>query len=98
MTPLQWWVHTPLAQAVSLALAHFLWEGVLIAVILAAALCVAGSSRARYGSACVAMLLMLASFGATLVRLMPKPMDLAKAPLVSISAPPAGLPMVPEKA
>jgi GWxTD domain-containing protein len=98
MTPLQWWVHTPLAQAVSLALAHFLWEGVLIAVILAAALCVARSSRARYGSACVAMPLMLASFGATLVRLMPKPMDLAKAPLVSIPAPSAGLPMVPEKA
>jgi hypothetical protein len=48
MTPLQLWIHTPLAQsplaqAVSLALAHFLWEGVLIAVILAAALCVARS-------------------------------------------------------
>ena len=43
MTPLELWVHTPLAQAVSLALAHFLWEGVLIAVILAAALCVARS-------------------------------------------------------
>jgi len=96
MTPLQLWVHTPLAQSVSLALAHFLWEGVLIAVILAAALCVARSSRARYGSACVAMLLMLASFGATLVRLMPKPMDLAKAPRVSIPVPPA-LQLVPEE-
>jgi GWxTD domain-containing protein len=95
MTPLESWVHTPLAQAVSLALAHFLWEGVLIAVILAAALCVARSSRARYGAACVAMLLMMASFGVTLVRLMPKPM--AKAPHASIRIPtaPAGLPLVP---
>jgi GWxTD domain-containing protein len=98
MTPLQLWVHTPLAQSVSLALAHFLWEGVLIAVILAAVLCVARSSRARYGSACLAMLLMLASFGATLVRLMPEPMDLSKAPRLSIPAPPATLPMAPGKA
>src|SRR5271155_5136145 len=98
MTPLEWWVHTPLAKSVSLALAHFLWEGVLIAVILAAALCVARSSRARYGVGCAAMLLMLASFGATLVRLMPDPRDWANAPRVSIPAPPAALPMVPEKA
>src|SRR5580692_2281019 len=96
MTPLELWVHTPLAQAVSLALAHFLWEGVLIAVILAAALCVARSSRARYGTACVAMLLMLISFGATLVRLMPKSMDLDKAPRASIAVPIA-LPLVTEE-
>src|ERR1700722_7660847 len=95
---LELWVQSPLAQSVSLALAHFLWEGLLIAAILAAALCVARSSRARYGAACVAMLLMLASFGVTLVRLMPKPMDLAKAPRVSIPAPSAALPMFPEQA
>jgi GWxTD domain-containing protein len=108
MTLLELWVHTPLAQSllpqaalartVSLALAHSLWEGVSIAVLLAAALCVVRSSSARYGAACVAMLLMLASFGVTLVRLMPKPMDLAKAPRVAILAPPAGLQMVPENA
>jgi hypothetical protein len=45
-----------------LALAHFLWEGVSIAVILAAALCVARTSRARCGAACAAMLPMLAGF------------------------------------
>jgi len=60
MTPLEFWVHTPLVQSplartVTLALAHSLWEGVLIAVVLAAALCVAQSSRARYGAACAAM-------------------------------------------
>src|ERR1700691_2331188 len=104
MTLLELWVHTPLVQSplartVSLALAHSLWEGVLIAVLLAAALCVARSSRARYGAACAAMLLMLASFGVTLVRLMPQPMDLAKAPHASgIPAAPAGLPIVPPEA
>ncbi len=101
MTPLEFWVHTPLVQSplartVTLALAHSLWEGVLIAVVLAAALCVAQSSRARYGAACAAMLLMFASFGFTLIRLMPQPMDLAKAPHASgIPAAPAGLPIVP---
>src|ERR1700689_2034848 len=98
MTPLELWVHTPLAESVSLALAHFLWEGALIAVMLAASLCVARSSRARYGAACGAMLLMLVSFGTTLVRLRPKPMDLAKAQRVSIPVPPAALPMAPDKA
>jgi GWxTD domain-containing protein len=95
--PLETWIHTPLAQAVGLALLHSLWEGVLIAVILAAMLCLARSSRARYGAACVAMLLMLASFGVTLIRVMPAPMDLAKSPRFPVRAPAvrAGLPMVP---
>jgi GWxTD domain-containing protein len=96
MTLLELWVHTPLAQSLGFALAHSLWEGVVIAVILAAALCVARSSRARYAAACAAMLLMLASFGVTLVRLLPQPVDLAKSPRVTLHAPvpPAGLPML----
>jgi GWxTD domain-containing protein len=109
MTPLESWVHTPLAQSplaqselartVSFALAHSLWEGLLIAVVLAAALCVARSSRARYGAACVAMLFQLASFGVTLVRLLPQPMDLSTAPHASgIPAAPTGLPIVPVEA
>src|SRR5580658_11016651 len=103
MTLLELWVQSPLAQSplaqsVSLALAHSLWAGVLFAVILAAALCVARSSRARYGAACVAMLLMLASFGVTLVSLLPQP-DLAKAPRapVPVLAARAGLPIVPQE-
>ncbi len=97
MTLLELWVHTPLAQSLGFALAHSLWEGVLIAAVLAAALCVARSPRARYGAACAAMLLMLASFGVTLVRLMPQPIDLAKAPHVSHGAlaGPGALPMLP---
>jgi GWxTD domain-containing protein len=103
MTRLELWVHTPLAQSplaqsVSLALAHSLWEGVLIAVVLAAALCVARSSRARYGAACAAMLLMLAGFGVTLVRLMPQPMAKAPHAPVRTLAAPAGLPLVPQEA
>src|ERR1700728_1935509 len=104
MTLLELWVHTPLAQSplarsVSLALAHSLWEGVLIAVILAAALCVARSSRARYGAACAAMLLMLASFTVTVDRLMPKPIELAKAHRYPVMAPAAQLevPLSPSK-
>jgi len=97
MTLLELWVHTPLAQSVGFALAHSLWQGVVIAAALAAALCVARSSRTRYGAACAAMLLMLVSFGVTLVRLMPQPPDLSKTPHISFSAPTlsAALPMVP---
>jgi GWxTD domain-containing protein len=97
MTLLESWVHTPLAQSLGFALAHSLWEGVLIAAVLAAALCVARSSRARYGAACAAMLLMLASFGVTLVRLMPRPAGLAQGPrpFIGVPAPPAALPIAP---
>jgi GWxTD domain-containing protein len=99
MTLLELWVHTPFAQALGFALAHSLWEGVLIAAVLAAALCVARSSRARYAAACTAMLLMLASFGVTLVRLMPQPIDLAKSPRISrVPVAPASLPLIPEQA
>src|ERR1700683_3868870 len=103
MTQLELWVRTPLAQSplaqsVSLALAHSLWEGVLIAVVLAAALCVARSSRARYGAACAAMLLMLASFGVTLVRLLPQPMVKSPHALARVQGPPAGLPLAPPEA
>src|SRR5580704_18060693 len=98
MTLLELWVHTPFAQSLGFALAHSLWEGVLIAAVFAGALCVARSSRARYAAACTAMLLMLVSFGVTLVRLMPQPIDLAKAPHISrVPAAPASLPLVPEK-
>jgi GWxTD domain-containing protein len=98
MTLLELWVHTPFAQSLGFALAHSLWEGVPIAAALAAALCVARSSRARYAAACTAMLLMLASFGVTLVRLIPQPIDLAKSPRISrVPAAPASLPLIPEQ-
>ena len=46
-------------------LAHSLWEGALVALVLWGALGWLGSSRARYAAACLAMLAMLGGFGVT---------------------------------
>jgi GWxTD domain-containing protein len=72
VTLIQTWVHTPLAQAIGWTLVHSLWEGALVALVLAAALWAFRSSRARYAAACLAMLVMLAGFGFTFARLMPR--------------------------
>ncbi len=58
----------PMTQALGMALFHFLWQGALIALALAAGLyCFRPSSaRLRYGLACAAMLAMLVCFGLTL--------------------------------
>lgn len=72
MTLIQTWVQTPLAQAIGWTLVHSLWEGALVALVLAAALWAFRSSRARYAAACLAMLAMLAGFGFTFTRLMPR--------------------------
>jgi len=68
MMLLESWVQTPLAQALGWTLFHSLWEGVLAAAALAAALCVIRSSRARYIAGCVALLAVLAGFGLTFAR------------------------------
>jgi GWxTD domain-containing protein len=59
---------TPLVYALGLTLFHFLWQGCLIALALAAGLYIFQplSARVRYGLACAAMLSMLISFGSTL--------------------------------
>ena len=72
MTPIETWVQTPLAQAIGWTLVHSLWEGALVALVLAAALWALRSPRARYAAACLAMLIMLAAFGFTFARLMPQ--------------------------
>src|SRR5580658_4761437 len=58
----------PLADAVSRALFHFLWEGALMAAALAVAIHVFRPSSAsiRYGLACAAMLAMVLAFSVTL--------------------------------
>jgi TonB family protein len=71
MNILEAWVETPLAGAVGWTLLHSLWEGAILMAALAAALVAIRSPRARYAAACVAMLVMLAGFGLTLVRVMP---------------------------
>jgi len=72
VTLIQTWVQTPLAQAIGWTLVHSLWEGALVALVLAAALWAFRSSRARYAAACLAMLAMLAGFGFTFTREMPR--------------------------
>ena len=73
MSLLETWVATPLAGAVGWTLLHSLWEGALIASVLAVTLAAARSPRVRYAAACFAMLLMLAGFALTLLRLLPEP-------------------------
>ena len=62
-----------IASALAHALFHFLWQGALIALVLAAAIhgVRPSSARTRYGLACLAMLAMLAAFGVTLARFWP---------------------------
>lgn len=72
MTLIEIWVRTPAAKALGWTLVHFVWEGALIALVLAGALCVLRSSRARYAAACLAMVSMLAGFGLTFAHLMPR--------------------------
>ena len=72
MRLLETWVATPLAGAVGWTLLHSLWEGAIIAAVLAAALLGTRSPRARYAAACVALLVMLGAFGFTLFRMMPE--------------------------
>ena len=65
MSWLEIWVHTPGAAALGWTLAHSLWEGALVALVLWGALGLLGSSRARYAAGCVAMLAMLGGLGLT---------------------------------
>src|SRR5579884_2571663 len=57
-----------IAFAVAQALFHFLWQGAAVAALLAVAVygLRPGSARVRYALACLAMLAMLAAFGATI--------------------------------
>lgn len=70
-TWLEAWLETPLASAAGWTLFHSLWQGVLIAIILAATLAVTRSARLRYCAASLAMCAMLLSFAVTLLCLVP---------------------------
>src|SRR5579863_6747873 len=65
-------VQTPLAQALGLTLFHSLWEGAVVAILLVITLSVVRSSRIRYAAACLAMLVIVAGFSATLFRSLPE--------------------------
>ncbi len=66
-------LQAPAAHAVEWALIHFLWEGAVIAALLAAALFLLrpASSRVRYGLACAALAATVLAFAATLAVLWP---------------------------
>ena len=72
MTPLETWIDTPLAGAIGWTLLDSLWQGAILAAVLAAFLAATRSPRARYAAACVAMLAMFAAFCLTLVLVAPE--------------------------
>lgn len=69
---LETWLQTPLSSAVGWTLFHSLWQGVLIAIGLAATLALTRSARLRYFAASLAICAMLLSFAVTLLCLAPK--------------------------
>ncbi len=71
MRMLDSWVRTPFAEALDWTLFQSLWEGVIIAAALAVVLAAVRSPRIRYLASCTALMLMLASFAATLLQLLP---------------------------
>ncbi len=62
-----WMLELPIAYGLGWALIHFLWQGALIALLLAAILPVLRVPRTRYVAACGAMTAMVAAFVATWV-------------------------------
>jgi len=72
MTALEYLVHTHLAKAIGWTLFHSLWQGVVVALLLQASLCLVQSPRVRYACAAVAMLAVLLAFMTTLARFLPE--------------------------
>jgi beta-lactamase regulating signal transducer with metallopeptidase domain len=66
------WIESPLSVGLGWTLIHSLWQGIVIAAGLKAVLITTRSPRVRYAAACLAMVAMLMTFGATLFRVMPE--------------------------
>jgi GWxTD domain-containing protein len=66
------WVRLPLVKAAGWALFHSLWEGAMVAAVLAGILTVTRSARSRYAAACLGMAALLLAFGVTFVHLVPQ--------------------------
>lgn len=68
MSHLAAWIHTPLAQAIGWTLAHFIWEGAVLAAVLMALLRLhrALPARRRYTLACLILAAMPLAFAITL--------------------------------
>jgi TonB family protein len=69
------WIETPLAQALGWSLVHSLWQGAIVSAALAAVLLTARSARLRYAAACAAMVAIVAGVVLTFARLMPEASD-----------------------
>ena len=69
---LESFVETPIAGALGWALLHSLWQGAILSLAFAAVLLAVRSPRTRYAVACAGMLVMLAGFGFSLLRLLPE--------------------------
>ena len=74
MRQLESFIGTPLASAIGWALLHSLWQGVIVAGVLAAAMVAVRSPRVRYFAACAAMLVMVGGFSFSLFHMLPKTM------------------------
>ena len=73
MTFLSTLVKTPLAAAAGWTLIHSLWEGAIVALLVAAVFSIAKSASTRYIVASLALLVMLASSIATFIEMWPAP-------------------------
>jgi GWxTD domain-containing protein len=77
-----------IANALGWTLLHAIWEGALISLLLAAALCFVRSPRLRYVAACVALAATLGCFAVTLARLMPADSSVVRlVPVLSPASP-----------
>ncbi len=69
---MNYFVNSPVTQALGLSLFHFLWQGALIAAAAAVALKFAARAQTRYAIACGALLAMPAAFALTLALSIPQ--------------------------
>jgi bla regulator protein blaR1 len=72
MKSLQILIASPAVAAIGWTLLHSLWDGAIVAAVLGAMLLALRTARARYLTACVALLALLALFTLTLLRLAPQ--------------------------
>lgn len=97
MSQLATWIHTPFALALGWTLVHFIWEGAVLALLLAAALRLfrPASSPRRYGLACFTLAAMPVAFAVTLAVMLPVAPPPPAAlpgivPVLPLAAPPPG--------
>ncbi len=72
MSLLDRFIETPFAVALGWTVFHSLWQGAIPAALLATMMFAVRSARIRYASACMAMLVVLAAFGLTLLHELPE--------------------------